>query len=148
MRPRWSRPARARNWPRAQEVPTVKLHDDDIDLAILHSGRLASHKPIDVWHIDTLRLNDRHKSNVQGKGDVPAILRSADVVVCMPWYESFGIVPPEAMACSIAGVSSAVGRALDIVHDRPTRSRWQAPPHSCLAGSASPRRNRWRDKRV
>src|SRR4051794_36616664 len=30
--------------------------------------------------------------------DLPALLRSADVVVCAPWYEPFGIVPLEAMA--------------------------------------------------
>ena len=31
--------------------------------------------------------------------DVPGLLRSADVVACVPWYEPFGIVPLEAMAC-------------------------------------------------
>ncbi len=30
---------------------------------------------------------------------IPALLRSADVAVCTPWYEPFGIVPLEAMAC-------------------------------------------------
>ena len=35
--------------------------------------------------------------------DVPALLRSADAVVCVPWYEPFGIVPLEAMACGRAG---------------------------------------------
>lgn len=40
--------------------------------------------------------------------EVPALLRSADVVVCTPWYEPFGIVPLEAMACGIAVVVSAV----------------------------------------
>ena len=49
--------------------------------------------------------------------DVPALLRSADVVVCDPWYEPFGIVPLEAMACGCAVIASAVGGHLDTVQD-------------------------------
>ncbi|MBW3602584.1 MAG: glycosyltransferase [Actinobacteria bacterium] len=48
---------------------------------------------------------------------VASLLRSADVVVCAPWYEPFGMVPLEAMACGVPVVVSAVGGLVDTVVD-------------------------------
>jgi glycosyltransferase involved in cell wall biosynthesis len=47
--------------------------------------------------------------------DVPGLLRSADLLVSVPVYEPFGIVPLEAMACGVPVVASAVGGMLDTI---------------------------------
>jgi glycosyltransferase involved in cell wall biosynthesis len=51
------------------------------------------------------------------RADVPAWIRSADVVLAVPWYEPFGITPLEAMACGRPVVASAVGGLVDTVAD-------------------------------
>ncbi|WP_067179002.1 glycosyltransferase [Microtetraspora niveoalba] len=47
--------------------------------------------------------------------DVPALMRSADVLVTVPWYEPFGMVPLEALACGVPVIASSVGGHLDTV---------------------------------
>ncbi|HEY7488081.1 MAG TPA: glycosyltransferase [Streptosporangiaceae bacterium] len=55
-----------------------------------------------------------------GHQHVPALLRSADLAVTLPWYEPFGMVPLEAMACGVPVIATAVGGHLDTVVDRVT----------------------------
>ena len=66
---------------------------------------------------------------------MPALLRSADVVVCSPWYEPFGIVPLEAMACGMPVVATAVGGMQDTVIDGVTGRL--VPPHDPQALAAA-----------
>jgi D-inositol-3-phosphate glycosyltransferase len=66
------------------------------------------------------RLGVADRVEVRGGIDpeaVTALMRSADLAVCVPWYEPFGIVPLEAMACGVPVVASAVGGMIDTVVD-------------------------------
>lgn len=70
--------------------------------------------------------------------DLPTLLRSADVVGCVPWYEPFGIVPLEAMACGVPVLASAVGGMIDtVVHGE---TGWHVPPRAPDAIAAELRR--------
>ncbi|MGI5155282.1 glycosyltransferase [Microbispora sp. CA-102843] len=65
---------------------------------------------------DGLGLGDRVRLiGSVSRADVPALMRSADVLVTVPWYEPFGMVPLEALACGVPVVASAVGGHLDTV---------------------------------
>jgi D-inositol-3-phosphate glycosyltransferase len=62
------------------------------------------------------------------RADMPALYRSADAVVCTPWYEPFGIVPVEAMACGVPVVVTPVGGLTDTVVDGVTGLHVPADP--------------------
>ncbi len=65
---------------------------------------------------DGLGLGDRVRLiGSVSRAEVPALMRSADVLVTVPWYEPFGMVPLEALACGVPVIASAVGGHLDTV---------------------------------
>jgi type III pantothenate kinase len=67
--------------------------------------------------------------------EMPALIRSADIVLATPWYEPFGITPLEAAACGRPLVGSAVGGLLDSVEDGVTG--FLVPPRDPAALAAA-----------
>jgi type III pantothenate kinase len=65
--------------------------------------------------------------------DAAALMRAADLVLSVPWYEPFGIVPLEAQACGTPVVATAVGGMLDTVVDGATGAHVPARDPKALA---------------
>jgi D-inositol-3-phosphate glycosyltransferase len=98
------------------EVPGAELHvaggPDVFELAGDAEARRLRTLAEEVGVSDRVVLRGR-----VAREAMPALLRSADAVVCVPWYEPFGIVPLEAMACGVPVVATAVGGQIDsVVH--------------------------------
>ncbi|HEY2191658.1 MAG TPA: glycosyltransferase [Actinomycetospora sp.] len=86
--------------------PTAATLDEDAEVARLRA--IAAAEGV----ADRVRFVGR----VTPAG-MPDLLRSADVVACLPAYEPFGLVPLEAMACGRPVVAARVGGLADTVVD-------------------------------
>jgi D-inositol-3-phosphate glycosyltransferase len=98
---------------------------DDVELLIVGGGADAGGQDPEARRLLDLARGLGVADQVELRGQVPrdampGIFRSADAVVCTPWYEPFGIVPLEAMACGVPVVAAAVGGLTDSVVDRGT----------------------------
>lgn len=100
---------------------------NDVELLIVGGGADPGvlHSDPEVQRLIALAAELGVRSHVTVRGQVPraempGIFRSADAVVCTPWYEPFGIVPLEAMACGVPVVAAAVGGLRDTVVDHVT----------------------------
>lgn len=72
------------------------------------------------------------------RAELPALVRSADAVVSVPYYEPFGMVALEAMACGVPVVVSSVGGLAETVLDEVTGL--QVPPQDPAALTRALRR--------
>jgi glycosyltransferase involved in cell wall biosynthesis len=106
----------------------VHLRDagfDDVELLIVGGGGAEDGHDPEAHRLLDLARDLGVADQVELRGQVPrdampGIFRSADAVACTPWYEPFGIVPLEAMACGIPVVAAAVGGLTDSVVDHGT----------------------------
>jgi len=114
--------------------------EDDVELVIVGGSDGGGKDDPEVMRLSALAaelgVTDRvHLHGQVSQAHMPELLRSADLVVCAPWYEPFGIVPLESMACAVPVVAASVGGLIDSVVDGVTGVH--VPPRDPQAIAAS-----------
>lgn len=125
-------------------LPLLAQHGfDDVDLHIIGGGEQGSleHDP-EAARLRQIATDLGVSERVIFRGqvpreEVPSILRSADLVACTPWYEPFGIVPLEAMACGVPVLAAKVGGLADTVVDNATGMHVPPQDPAAIAAAAA-----------
>lgn len=125
-------------------LPLLAQHGlPDVDLHIIGGGEQGDlHDDPEAVRLRQvaadLGVSDRVVLRGQVPRDrVPAILRSADLVACTPWYEPFGIVPLEAMACGVPVLAAKTGGLADTVLDQITGMHVPPQDPAAIAAAAA-----------
>jgi glycosyltransferase involved in cell wall biosynthesis len=114
--------------------------ENDVELVIVGGSDGGAQADPEVERLSSLAAElgvaDRvHLHGQVSQAHMPELLRSADLVVCAPWYEPFGIVPLESMACGVPVIAASVGGLIDSVVDGVTGIH--VPPRDPLAIAAA-----------
>lgn len=105
-----------------EAIGTLAAEGVDVELVVVGGGASNGGRDPELERLAGIARQTGADERIELRGQVPQsalpeLYRSADVVVCAPWYEPFGIVPLEAMACGIPVVASSVGGLIDSVVD-------------------------------
>jgi D-inositol-3-phosphate glycosyltransferase len=104
-----------------ESLPLIKVHDD-VRLIVI-GGDSGSKDEIEKLQTQATALGIADKVTLQGivKQDIlPYYYSAADVCVVPSYYESFGLVPLEALACGTPVVATDVGDLKNIIRQGDT----------------------------
>jgi D-inositol-3-phosphate glycosyltransferase len=119
-----------------EAVAALAAEGLDVELVVVGGGDTSSGRDPELERLRGVAQGTGAQDRIAIRGQLPQtalpeLYRSADVVVCAPWYEPFGIVPLEAMACGVPVVASSVGGLIDSVVDGVTGRH--VPPRDAAA---------------
>ena len=119
-----------------EAVAALAAEGLDVELIVVGGGDTSTGRDPELERLRGIAQGTGAPDRIAIRGQLPQsalpkLYRSADLVVCAPWYEPFGIVPLEAMACGVPVVASSVGGLIDSVVDGVTGRH--VPPRDAAA---------------